>query len=187
MNDKLEYRRFCKEKMIRDALESILYPTEILGCDKCYHNDIKTRVCGRCRDVRYCSSECQKADWTKHKKECSTEKIGFRRITNEVHSLLFIMLNCTKKIDSPRVLVKIQDKDLFLSDTMAALGIKIVLMNEQAFKEYVYGCGHKKLLDKMTEASPNETIVKIDISGINEVTHCLYVGVKRIFRPHDAS
>lgn len=30
----------------------------------------KTRLCGGCRAVRYCSYQCQKADWRAHKKAC---------------------------------------------------------------------------------------------------------------------
>lgn len=30
----------------------------------------KSLCCGRCRSVTYCSRECQKSDWKRHKKEC---------------------------------------------------------------------------------------------------------------------
>jgi hypothetical protein len=30
----------------------------------------KTFVCGRCQNVRYCNSDCQRAHWTFHKKFC---------------------------------------------------------------------------------------------------------------------
>jgi len=26
--------------------------------------------CGRCKNIRYCGSECQRADWKRHKKSC---------------------------------------------------------------------------------------------------------------------
>jgi hypothetical protein len=28
-------------------------------------------VCGRCEAVRYCSRECQRADWKAHKPACA--------------------------------------------------------------------------------------------------------------------
>ena len=31
---------------------------------------IKTYVCGGCRNARYCSRECQAADWKFHKNDC---------------------------------------------------------------------------------------------------------------------
>ncbi|KZV63493.1 hypothetical protein PENSPDRAFT_209593 [Peniophora sp. CONT] len=30
------------------------------------------RACKQCRMIAYCSAECQKADWPKHKKNCAT-------------------------------------------------------------------------------------------------------------------
>jgi hypothetical protein len=30
------------------------------------------KVCGRCKAQRYCGPECQKADWSRHKAECSS-------------------------------------------------------------------------------------------------------------------
>jgi hypothetical protein len=45
------------------------------GCDKA--NDelkegVKLQKCGKCKDISYCSRECQKAHWSKHKKESKT-------------------------------------------------------------------------------------------------------------------
>lgn len=34
----------------------------------------KFMLCSRCRNVRYCSPEHQKADWSRHKKDCKTHK-----------------------------------------------------------------------------------------------------------------
>jgi len=31
-----------------------------------------TKVCSRCKTVRYCCRECQKRHWTKHKPDCKT-------------------------------------------------------------------------------------------------------------------
>ena len=33
----------------------------------------KTKYCSRCRNATYCSRECQKAHWTKHKPECDID------------------------------------------------------------------------------------------------------------------
>ena len=36
-------------------------------------------VCGRCEAVRYCSRECQRADWKAHKGACAAARSGDRR------------------------------------------------------------------------------------------------------------
>jgi len=42
-----------------------------MPCDnpKCVNKSSKT--CGKCDDKRYCSRDCQKADWAEHKLTCS--------------------------------------------------------------------------------------------------------------------
>jgi hypothetical protein len=42
-------------------------------CDGCKKFDVggtKLKRCGRCKAVRYCSEECQRKDWSKHKLTC---------------------------------------------------------------------------------------------------------------------
>lgn len=47
-----------------------------LACIKCEKLDIelgpeaKMKLCGGCRITVYCSAECQKSDWARHKHEC---------------------------------------------------------------------------------------------------------------------
>lgn len=43
------------------------------SCSVCGNTDQKVKVCGTCRGVGYCSRECQKLDWYRHKKECKPE------------------------------------------------------------------------------------------------------------------
>lgn len=41
------------------------------GCQKCGSTPrAALQVCGRCKNVRYCSSVCQKEDWKSHKSHC---------------------------------------------------------------------------------------------------------------------
>jgi len=45
------------------------------GCARsgCYsYADDELKFCSSCRVVKYCSKECQKADWKKHKLQCKT-------------------------------------------------------------------------------------------------------------------
>ncbi|KAJ7804352.1 hypothetical protein B0H14DRAFT_2884433 [Mycena olivaceomarginata] len=43
------------------------------------------RQCGKCKSVWYCSKECQKADWPKHKEKC--KKVDGSGILKLVHTL----------------------------------------------------------------------------------------------------
>lgn len=49
-------------------------PIETLKtCTVCPKTVVKMLVCGKCRITPYCSPECQKTDWSRHKVECKTE------------------------------------------------------------------------------------------------------------------
>ena len=39
-------------------------------CENCDKETSKMQKCSRCRLVRYCSRDCQLADWKEHKKAC---------------------------------------------------------------------------------------------------------------------
>ncbi|KAJ7575538.1 hypothetical protein C8J56DRAFT_1031581 [Mycena floridula] len=39
-------------------------------CARCSKTDSDLKICVKCRITRYCSKECQKADWSTHKKTC---------------------------------------------------------------------------------------------------------------------
>jgi len=40
--------------------------------DKTAQPDYKINRCGKCKLIRYCSADCQKEDWNRHKKVCKT-------------------------------------------------------------------------------------------------------------------
>jgi hypothetical protein len=42
-------------------------------CDECHKQDVKLLQCSRCKKVRYCSKDCQMANWKKHKKDCTAD------------------------------------------------------------------------------------------------------------------
>jgi hypothetical protein len=83
------YCRACKKKRIpRDN-----GPLEVLAwihgeaCDFC-GKFAACSTCGKCRNARYCSRDCQKADWkTKHKKECIAPDTKVKARHREAHKV----------------------------------------------------------------------------------------------------
>ena len=45
------------------------------GLITCRASDQKMRRCGGCKSVRYCSKECQRADWKYHRAVCVTSRL----------------------------------------------------------------------------------------------------------------
>ena len=44
----------------------------VLVCAACGASDVRTKRCGICRVVRYCSIECQQAQWSMHRRDCAS-------------------------------------------------------------------------------------------------------------------
>jgi hypothetical protein len=52
-------------KSIQKLLNKLTYV-----CNLCERSHMRMKLCGRCKKVRYCSRECQLADFGDHKKQC---------------------------------------------------------------------------------------------------------------------
>jgi len=86
------------------------FPAAPMSCKKCFKLPAETvpfNMCGRCRSVRYCTVDCQQADWVAHKPECKeraklrSQKLDsdfgiacFRGDEAEVTNLLAAGANC---------------------------------------------------------------------------------------------
>lgn len=49
---------------------AIFFKTDEIECHTCKQKLERSKKCGRCLAVRYCSVECQSKDWSAHKKVC---------------------------------------------------------------------------------------------------------------------
>ena len=53
-------------------------------CFHCLQRPEKTRLCRNCKARRYCSEECQAADWPKHKEICDAARATTEKIYDEL-------------------------------------------------------------------------------------------------------
>lgn len=69
------------------------------SCVVCEKIEAKNKKCGWCRKVFYCSPECQKLDWAKHKAFC-----------NKLRCILYFSENKDKlKIEDFEIIKKLGD------------------------------------------------------------------------------
>lgn len=72
--DMEEYRlRYLKEKKFSSEKCANCGIREFIDKDK------KFKVCGGCKDVRYCSQQCQTENWAKHKKYCKLKQASNKK------------------------------------------------------------------------------------------------------------
>ena len=60
----IKHMKYDKAELVE--IEAVLKPAR--KCDVC--NSLPAKPCARCKNTFYCSSECQKLAWKKHKRTC---------------------------------------------------------------------------------------------------------------------
>lgn len=69
------------------------------NCDKSQTSIAKMKTCSGCRVARYCSRECQKADWKTHKQECRAAAAAAARSDPQpVNGIAGIFPNATETL-----------------------------------------------------------------------------------------
>jgi hypothetical protein len=62
------------------ASSSTTTASQNLSCARCHINEADLgqalQVCGGCRSVKYCTRDCQKNDWQRHKQQCRAIQAG---------------------------------------------------------------------------------------------------------------
>lgn len=77
-NSPIMEKFFCSKWCCQSFRDKFDIDTSAL-CRVCFMS--ATKKCARCKFARYCSEECQKKDWTKHKIVCTNFKLSLSKQT----------------------------------------------------------------------------------------------------------
>lgn len=86
VDDELSLRDIAQSSGKSKVIEIVNQIMEKLNseCEFCGSSSKRLKVCSRCKDVRYCSRDCQVQDYKKHKKKC---KVHTAVIINNVETV----------------------------------------------------------------------------------------------------
>lgn len=70
MRDRLTDSQFRDAMGVTSGVTDALRKAAATSCANCHKSDKKNKKCSACGFVHYCSKECQKSDWKKHKSLC---------------------------------------------------------------------------------------------------------------------
>ena len=74
-------------------IEAVLKPAR--KCDVC--NSTPAKPCARCKRTFYCSAECQKSAWKKHKKTCTTSPPATEADLRTLHKGMHFLNRCIQE------------------------------------------------------------------------------------------
>jgi ankyrin repeat protein len=77
------------------------------NCAACKNSGLNFKVCSACKNVHYCSRDCQKSDWKRHKKEC---KKATRKMTTIQQKFMKAVITKIGKWNKVKDVLK-EDKD----------------------------------------------------------------------------
>ncbi|KAF5325093.1 hypothetical protein D9619_010016 [Psilocybe cf. subviscida] len=73
---------------------------ELTQCQHCYKSRMsggaKLSKCGGCKIAQYCSRECQKADWQKHKDQCKSNQLLHEACPEYASEIAHLRAFCAK-------------------------------------------------------------------------------------------
>jgi hypothetical protein len=139
-----KHKPFCVKKKLVYTYRYVILHCSNIHCLKFVEMGSKTpkmKICGKCLDSRYCSTECQKTHWKySHKKQCTRPED-----TKELRSEKLICMAQHK------ILKYVTDK---LSKTKDEKRNETILLYDQLFKKFSINTTKDEFYRKLVEGFP---------------------------------
>ena len=94
MNYKLEYLK------LKNYLNGGSFTQKQTKCGNICCKKDGIMICSRCKIIKYCSKECQVADWKRHKTECfkipKIKKASIQTISNDATNTIITFLDISE-------------------------------------------------------------------------------------------
>ena len=132
-----------KKLMQECGLKQFLHHETNLHVSKCAVCSKKSKSqCGGCKMRRYCSRECQKADWKTHKKVCKSLKR--ERENQKDQPLLHRVLTMPKELQTSKVRGSMVMREYFATKTSWKMFMEDIVFRGRGMVYYEYMWAKKK-------------------------------------------
>lgn len=139
-------------------------------CSGCRQLFEKVKKCGRCQIIFYCSSECQKAHWSEHKKICQKPETRLATLkTREVHSAGYAVLNCPGALELYSEIKSGESKEMMIFAVADVdESYKVIENGAKIFQALLWSDFQQSLRKKYHEININDEHFRISVNCNHE-------------------
>jgi hypothetical protein len=102
MNYKLEYLKL-KNLKLKNYLNGGSFTQKQTKCGNICCYNIGIMICSRCKIIKYCSKQCQREDWKRHKTECfkisKIKKASIQTMSNDATNTIISFLDISEVLN----------------------------------------------------------------------------------------